>query len=157
MTRRSSLLLASILLLIQPALARAQLSQEEYGVLQKGTAKPYLLRYYPKAIVGPIPKDGGVLGKHQTLEIAPVVSDGKVAFWVHSNAKLIANAEVNVIQKSGNKKLTTDAKGRTEAIEVAGQCGVWVRHTGEGAGKAGGKTYEEARHYATLVFDPAGK
>jgi uncharacterized GH25 family protein len=127
------------------------------GVLQKGTAKPYLLRYYSKAIVGPIPKDGGKLGADQALEIVPVVSGDKVAFEVLAGGKLVANAEVNLIVKSGKKKLTTDARGRTEAVEVKGQCGAWVSKTEAVAGKSGGKSYEEIRTYATLVFDLAGK
>ena len=127
----------------------------DYGVIQKGKAKPFLLQYHPKAIVGAIPKDGGKLGDAVPVEIVPVVSAGKVVFEVLARGKPVADAEVNVILKSGNKKLTTDAKGRTEAIEVKGQCGVWVRHTEATTGKAGGKAYEEARHYATLVYDLA--
>jgi uncharacterized GH25 family protein len=129
----------------------------DYGVVQKGSAKPYLLRYYPKALVGPIPEDGGKLGKHQDVEIVPVVSGGKVAFEVLAHARPVADAEVHVLQKSGAEKLITDAKGRTKAVEVKGQCGVYVRHVEKKAGKVGGKDYDEVRQYATLVFDPAGK
>ncbi len=128
----------------------------DYGVLQKGKSKPYLLQYHPKAIFGAIPKDGGALGKDRAIEIVPIVSAGKVAFVVHARGKPVAGAEVHVLQKSGEETLTTDEQGRTKAIEVKGQCGAWVRHTDAKAGKAGGKTYDEARHYATLVFD-AGK
>lgn len=124
----------------------------DYGIVQKGTAKPYLLRYHSKAIVGPIPKRGG-FDKHQAIELVPEVSDGKVVFWVHTNAKLIANAEVHVLQKSGEETLTTESHGRTKAIDVKGQCGVYVRHTD----KTAGKDYDEVRLYATLVFDLAGK
>ena len=129
----------------------------DYGVLQKGTAKPYLLRYHSKAIVGAIPKDGGKLGDVVPVEIVPVVSGGKVVFEVLVGGKPIANAEVTVLLAADSKKLTTDAKGRTEAVEVKGQCGAWVRHTEATTGKASGKTYEEARHYATLVCDPTAK
>lgn len=129
----------------------------DYGVLQKGKSKPYLLQYHPKAIFGAIPKDGGKVGDAVPVEIVPVVSGDRVLFEVLAKGKPVADAEVNVLLKSGNKKFTTDAKGRTEALEVKGQCGAWVRHTDAKAGKAGGKTYDEARHYATLVFDPAAK
>ena len=127
----------------------------DYGVLQKGKTPPFLLRYHSKAIVGPIPKDGGKLGDAVAVEIVPVMTGDKVILEVLARGKPVADAEVHVLLKSGDKKLTTDAKGRTEAFEAKGQVGAWVRHTEAGKGKVGGKAYEEARHYATLVFGPA--
>ena len=129
----------------------------DYGVLQKGSAKPYLLRYYPKAVVGPVPEGGGKPGKHLAVEIFPVVSGGKVAFRVEARGKPVADAEVHVLQKSGEETLKTDVSGRTKAVEVKGQCGAYVRHTEKITGKVGGKDYDESRNYATLVFDPAAK
>lgn len=130
----------------------------DYGVLQKGKEKPYLLRYHPKAIVGAVPADGGAMAE-AALEIVPSVNGGKVSFRVMAKGKPVADAEVNVMLPKGeNKKLKADAKGNTDAIEATGQVGAWARHTDKAGGKHDGKHYDEARHYATLVIDvPAAK
>jgi len=59
--------------------SRVVFGSTPYGVMAKGDAKPYLLSYHPKAIIGEIPADGGKLGG-TTPELVPVVAGGKVKF-----------------------------------------------------------------------------
>lgn len=129
----------------------------DYGVLQKGKEKPYLLRYHPKAIVGAVPADGGAM-RERALEIVPAVSAGQVSFRVLAKGKPVADAEVNVLLAGGGKKkLQADAKGQTEALEASGRVGAWARHIDKAGGKHDGKAYDEARHYATVVLEVPAK
>ena len=128
-----------------------------YGVMQKGDAKPYLLSYHPKAIIGAIPADGGKLGG-TTPELVPVAAGGNVKFLFLSSGKVVADAEATVILPDGKKEKTkTDSQGFTKEFAGGGRYGVWVRVTEVKAGEHNAKKYEEARHYATLVVDVPGK
>jgi len=128
-----------------------------YGVMQKGDAKPYLLSYHPKAIVGEIPADGGKVGGTNP-ELVPVATGGKVKFLFLSGGKAVADAEATVLLPDGKKEKTkTDSQGFTKEFAGAGRYGVWVRVTEAKAGELNGKKYEEARHYATLVVDISAK
>ena len=128
-----------------------------YGVMQKGDAKPYLLSYHPKAIVGEIPADGGKLGG-TTPDLVPVATGGKVKFLFLSGGKAVVDAEATVLLPDGKREKTkTDSQGFTKEFAGAGRYGVWVRVTEAKAGEHDGKKYEEARHYATLVVDVPAK
>ena len=62
-----------------------------YGVMQKGDAKPYLLAYHPKALVGAVPADKQVLGaKAVPAEVIPVVTGGEVRFKFLQAGKPVA-------------------------------------------------------------------
>ncbi len=125
-----------------------------YGVMQKGDAKPYLLAYHPKAVVGAVPADKLVLGeKVLPVEIVPVVTGSDVKFKFLSAGKPLAGVEVTVIKTVGGKKAksTTDKDGLTEAYPAKGVYGAWAKDTVAKPGEFGGKKYDEARHYATLV------
>jgi uncharacterized GH25 family protein len=127
-----------------------------YGVMQKGDAKPYLLSYHPKAILGAIPADGGKLGT--APELVPVAAAGRVKFLFLVSGKATADAEVTVILPDGKKeKVKTDHQGMTKEFTGAGRYGAWTRTTEAKSGEHGGKKYEETRHYATLVVDVAAK
>ncbi|MDY3554366.1 DUF4198 domain-containing protein [Gemmata sp. JC717] len=124
-----------------------------YGVIQKGDAKPYLLAYHPKAVVGAVPADRLVLGeKTLPAELVPVASGSEVRFKLLAAGKPVAGAEVTVLKPGGGKaKATTDKDGLTDAYPAKGRYGAWARATEAKAGELNGKKYEEARHYATLV------
>lgn len=127
-----------------------------YGVMQKGDAKPYLLAYHPKAVVGAVPADKLVVGeKALPVEIVPVVSGSEVKFKFLSGGKPTAGVDVTVIKTVGGKKAksTTDKDGLTEAYPAKGRYGAWGKDTVAKPGELDGKKYDEARHYATLVVD----
>jgi uncharacterized GH25 family protein len=126
-----------------------------YGVLQKGDAKPFLLVYHPKAIVGAVPADGGK-GTVAAAEVVPAVAGGKVKFRLLAGGK--PDAEATVLLPDGAKeKAKTDKDGFTKEFAGAGRYGVWVRYTEAKAGELDGKKYEEVRHYPTLVLDVPAK
>ena len=128
-----------------------------YGVMQKGDAKPYLLAYHPKAVVGALPAERVAVGEKLPAELVPVVEGGKVRFKLVAGGKPVEGAEVTVIKPDGSKvKAKTAADGTTEPVEGAGRFGAWVRHSEAKAGEHAGKKYEEIRHYATLVVDAGG-
>lgn len=130
-----------------------------FGVMQKGDAKPYLLAYHPKAVVGAVPADKAAVGeKAVPVELVPV-SDGKeVKFQFLAGGKPVADVEVTVIKPEGGKaKTKTDKDGLTEAFPAKGRYGVWAKHTDDKPGESGGKKYDEARHYATLVVELSTK
>lgn len=130
-----------------------------YGVMQKGDAKPYLLAYHPKAVIGTVPAEKVVLGeKVLPVELIPVVAGSDVKFKFLSAGKPVADAEVAVIKPDGGKaKAKTDKDGLTEAFPAKGRYGAWAKDTVAKPGEFGGKKYEEARHYATLVTEFTGK
>jgi uncharacterized GH25 family protein len=134
----------------------------EYGVLQKGDAKPFRLVYFPKAVVGgPAAKP---VGDPLKVEILAAGAAGKTRFQVIHAGKPVADAEVTVLlpgdekDKDKEKKpmkaqVKTDKEGFTPPYAAAGRYGVFARVTNVKAGEFAGKKYEETRFYATLVTD----
>jgi uncharacterized GH25 family protein len=138
--------------------ARVLFGSIAYGVMQKGDAKPYLLTYHPKAIVGTIPSDGGKLDNLLPAELIPVASSGKVKFQLLGLGKPVADGDATVILPDGKKEKTkTDKHGFTREFDGAGRYGVWARYTEAKGGEHQGKKYEEVRYYPTLVVDVTGK
>jgi hypothetical protein len=124
----------------------------EFGVSQKGDAKPYLLVYYPKALVGDVPAKAATLGTK--LEVVPAGGPGKPRFRVLTDGKAAAEVEVTVfVPGSAKQMVKTDKDGLTPAFAANGRYGVFARLTETKAGEHAGKKYEEVRHYATLVAD----
>ncbi len=126
-----------------------------YGVLQKGDAKPYLLAYHPKAIIGAVPADKVVVGeKVLPVELVPVASGSGVRFRFLAAGRPVADAEVTILKPDGGKtKSKTNVDGLTEAFSEKGRYGAWAKTVIAGAGEHGGKKYDETRHYATLVTE----
>lgn len=128
-----------------------------YGVMQKGEGKPYLLAYYPKAILGAVPAAKAAVGEKAPAEILPITDGGKVRFQLLADGKIVPEAEINVLKPDGTKvKLKADKNGSTEALDGKGRYGAWARHFVEKSGELGGKKYDEVRNYATLVLDHSG-
>jgi hypothetical protein len=124
----------------------------EYGVSQKGDAKPYLVVYYPKALVGDVPAKAAAVGAK--LEVVPAGESGKPRFRVLADGKPAAEAEVTVLVPGSAKQMVkTDKDGLTPAFAASGRYGVFARWTEAKSGEHAGKKYEEVRHYATLVAD----
>ncbi len=125
-----------------------------YGVRQKGTDKPYLLIYHPKALIGAVPATRTAVGANVPAELVPTVTGGKVRFKLVANGAPVSGADVTVIKPDGSSvKLKTNTEGQTDAVEGAGRFGAWSRYAEAKTGELAGKKYEEVRHYPTLVFD----
>ena len=132
--------------------ARVVYGVTEYGVLQKGDAKPFRLVYFPKALLGGA--EGKAIGGTLKVEIVPASVGGKIRFQVVHAGKAVADAEVTVLVPGEEKKTAkTDKEGFTPAYEPKGRYGVFARVTDAKAGEYGGKKYDETRFYATLVMD----
>lgn len=126
----------------------------DYGVLQKGDAKPFKLVYYPKAVLGAA--NATALGEKAGLDVIADGASAKVRFRVLAAGKPVADSEVTVLLPGGNKKaVATDKDGYTPAFEGAGRYGVYAKLIEAKAGEHGGKKFDEIRHYATLVCDVA--
>jgi uncharacterized GH25 family protein len=125
----------------------------EYGVLAKGDSKPYLLAYYPKAVIGGAAKPVGA-----KLELAVAGESGKTRFQVLAEGKPVAGAEYSVLVPGAGKKAgKTDPDGFTEVFAANGRYGVYTKQVVAKGGEYNGKRYEEARSYATLVADVPAK
>ena len=128
----------------------------EYGVLQRGDTRPFLLRYHPKAVVGWLAAEAATVGATASLEIVPVGEPGRLRFQVLAGGKPVGETEVNLLLPDGQKQqLPTDQAGLTAVMKHAGRLSLWARRTHTIKGEAGGKKYEEIREYATLVLDVA--
>jgi Domain of unknown function (DUF4198) len=133
---------------------RVVVGTTDYGVLQRGDSKPFLLNYYAKAIFGDLPApEKATAADKVPLELVPVTDGGKVRFKALAAGKPLAKAEVNVLVpgEAKSKIVPTDDSGLTPAFDKPGQYGAHVRLTEEKAGEEGGKKYQEVRQYATLV------
>jgi hypothetical protein len=126
-----------------------------YGVMQKGDARPYLLAYHPKAVIGNVAQDKMVIGeKVLPVEIVPVVTGAEVKFRFLSAGTPMADAEVTVIKPDGGKaKVKTDGEGLTQVFPAKGRYRAWAKSIVAKAGEFDGKKYDEARRYATLVAE----
>lgn len=130
-----------------------------YGVFSRGDAEPFLLMYYPKALV-----NGGLGGDGPSPLAEPcdrlpleIVRAG-TGFRVLWQGKPLPNAEVVIVPPGQEKSVErkTDAEGRF-AIEPfkPGLYGIRARHSENQAGTQDGKKYQGVRHYATLAFHHA--
>ncbi|MFO0938310.1 MAG: DUF4198 domain-containing protein [Gemmataceae bacterium] len=137
-----------------PADVRLIYGSVAYDVMQKGTAKPYLLAYHPKAILANCDPKTARLGDTCPAEIVAEGTADQIQFVVLSHGKPVADAEVNLLLPDGSKdKATTDKNGRTKAYSASGRFGLWTKVMVNKPGEQNGKKYDEARHYATLVID----
>ena len=126
----------------------------DYGVLQKGDAKPFRLVYYPKAVIGTATAKDATVGEKLPLEVVAVGGSGKVKFQVLAAGKPVPNAEVTVIVPgSGKKAVKTDKEGFTPEFDAIGRYGVTAKLFEAKTGDHAGKKYDEVRNYATLVCD----
>ena len=125
-----------------------------YGVLQKGDAKPFQLKYHPKAILGTVTAATAKVGGELPVEIVPVIESGKIRFQVLAKGKPVGATDVTVLLPSDKKeKVQTDKDGFTRWFEGSGRFGAWTRFAEATARDVAGKKFEEIHHYATLVVD----
>jgi uncharacterized GH25 family protein len=125
----------------------------DYGVLQKGDAKPFKLTYFSKAVIGLATAKEAVIG-NQPLEVVAIGGGKKVKFRVLAAGKPLVESEVTVILPDGAKKSSiTNKDGETPEYEGAGRYGVYAKQILAKPGEHAGKKYDEVRNYATLVCD----
>lgn len=138
-----------------PTGTRVVFGDVETGLSVKGDAAPKLVRHSPKAILGPIPADGGRLGDTVMLDIVPKTEAGKVRFQVLSRGKPVAAATVHVLvpEMAEEVEATTDDQGWTRAFDAVGRYGVTCRRVEPATGERDGKKYDGISHTATLVVN----
>jgi uncharacterized GH25 family protein len=124
----------------------------DLGTMKAG-GKTYLLMYHPKTILG----DAFTPGIRQAaapVELVPVREGANIVLQLLAKGQPQSNQEVTVILPGGSQhKLTTDARGNARLPAAQGRIGAWARYWEPTKGERGGATYDEVRHYATLVFD----
>ena len=119
-------------------------------------AKPYLLMYHPKTILGDPFDERLALGTETPVELVPLGRSGAVKLELLARGKPVANSEITVLLPDGSqRKLKTDAAGQTATLAQSGRFGAWARFWEPASGDRDGKHYQEIHHYATLVFDAA--
>lgn len=125
------------------------------GVAQRGKdARPHLLLYYPKTLLGNAFVAGRTVGGEQVVELTPLGAPGKVQLQLLARGKPLADAEITVLLPDGEqKKVKTDAQGLAGPFAQNGRYGAWARFWEDKAGTHDGKAYAQERHYAMLVFD----
>ena len=127
----------------------------EYGVVQKGDAKPFRLVQCPKLVLGADEKPWAKL----PIEIVPRRAGADLVLTVYFRGKPApAGLPVTAHTLDGNEPapLETDAQGTvTFKPKGAGFVGFTVPHTVAEAGEFGGKKYEEARYSASLLVRAA--
>ncbi|MBK9170843.1 MAG: hypothetical protein IPM24_25770 [Bryobacterales bacterium] len=130
----------------------------EFGVLQRGEGPRHLLVYYPKAIVGDPFSGEARLGGKAPVELHPERAGDGFALRLAARGAALPDAEITVLLPDGTaKQVRTDSSGlSTERFAAAGRYGAWARFWESAQGVHDGKQYEQARHYATIVFDFPG-
>jgi len=126
----------------------------DYGVMTRGGAKPFLLKYHPKTVLGNPFRHSAYLGEKTPVEIVAYGEPGDVVFQMLHGKKPVADSELTVILPDGTQQTAkTNAEGKTSAFTQIGRFGVWGRLFEETAGKHGEDEYQQVRHYPTLVID----
>jgi uncharacterized GH25 family protein len=138
-----------------PPGTRVIFGQVDSGIYAKEGAKPKLVRYYPKAILGAEPADRTAVANPPLLEILPVRDGGKTRFRVVMKGQPVAGARVEVLlpEKQEHADATTDEAGLTPGFEGVGRFGVTARVDEPKSGEVNGQKYEAIAHTATLVVD----
>lgn len=133
---------------------RHVLGTTDYGVLKRGDAEPFWLKYHSKAIFGPIPANAKQVALEGTpVEIVPVVEGEKIRFRAFRDGKPYSKATMRIHLPNEEKavSVTTDEMGLSPAYESSGTYAVMSFATQEKSGVHVGQKYTEVRDYATLV------
>lgn len=119
--------------------------------------KPVLVKYYSKAILGPLGAAVGLrLGDEARYEIVPESVEGRFRLRVLRGSEPVAGARFSSLTAAGNPpgRGVTDKVGLIqESFEKPGRYGVWVKIIEPTPGEWEGKPYDEVHHFATLVMD----
>ncbi len=134
---------------------RVVFGKTPFGVMQRGDTKPYLLVYYPKMVAGNPFSPSTALKDRAPVELLAVGDATGIRFKLMALGKPVPDSEVVVLLPDGSEaKVKTDAQGETDGeFREPGQYAVWARYWEDAKGEHDGKTYDQIRHYATLVVD----
>lgn len=125
----------------------------EYGVLTRNV--PFLLRYYPKAIVGD-PRKGQPLPARdkQLPEIVATFTQDAVTLTLMKDGKPVPELVFTTVDDDlNNEEIKADASGRaTWKPKTSGYFCVYTKLVTKQPGEAGGKSYVEIREFPTLAF-----
>ncbi|MCU0226015.1 MAG: hypothetical protein MUF01_00125 [Bryobacterales bacterium] len=134
---------------------RVVFGKTPFGVMQRGESKPHLLVYYPKMVAGNPFAPSTSLSGRAPVELLAVGDASGIRFKLMANGRPLPDSEVVVLLPDGSEsKVKTDAQGETEGeFREPGQYAVWARYWEDVKGEHDGKSYEQIRHYATLVVD----
>jgi len=131
----------------------------EYGVVERDV--PFLLRYYPKAISGPM-VDINQLKAHErsSLEIVATVSAESITLVLLDHGKPVPRATFTTVDDAlVNEELKADDEGRALWKPASsGHYCVYTKVVRKESGEHEGTKYTEIREFATLAFQwPLGR
>jgi Protein of unknown function (DUF3386) len=139
-----------------------------YGVVEKGKAEPFLLKYHAIALVQPIPGlRGADISRPPGMDLSVAFAYGRteageitLRFVVDFRGKPLTDAEVSLVPADGATKEVKSVEGYANLGLLKdlkpGVYGIRVRHVEAKEGELDGKKYKEVRHYATFTFRVAG-
>ena len=125
----------------------------EYGVLEREVS--FLLRYFPKAISGPIAGLSTMKANDKsTLEIMPTVSSDSISLVLLDHGIPVPEVIFTTVDDSlNNEELKANREGRvTWKPARPGQYCVYAKVVRQEAGELAGKKYREIREFPTLAF-----
>jgi hypothetical protein len=125
----------------------------EYGVLTRNV--PFLLRYYPKAIVGdPRKSEPATPRDKQAPEIMATFTDDSLTLTLVKEGKPVPDAVFTTVDDDlNNEEIKADAAGRAVwKPKTTGYYCVYTKLVTQKSGEAGGKSYVEIREFPTLAF-----
>lgn len=131
--------------------------RHNYGVLSKGGAEPFLLKYYAKTHPFALPGTWRTVKDTERLplEIVPKIDGSGTVLAVSWQGKPLAGATVTVVGPGIDTKLegTTDEAGNFRAeLPKSGVFSIRAKHTEMTEGKQDDKDYKSVRHYSTLTL-----
>ncbi|MCS6850688.1 MAG: DUF3386 family protein [Gemmataceae bacterium] len=135
-----------------------------YGVVQRGSGDPFLLKYCAAAPVGPPSTTNPLAAASAAWDVLPMqvvaTTDDPRRFRVLFAGKPLAGSEITVFGPAVTApvELKSDDQGHVRLPQnLVGRIGIRARFVEKSAGEHGGKKYQEVRHYSTLVLDLPGK
>lgn len=128
-----------------------------YGVLAKGDAEPFLLKYHAKAYPSTLPGDWRAVkdAERLALEIVPRVMGQKTAVQVLWKNEPLSGATLAITGPELDEKLegVTNQSGELEVtLPAAGVYSILAKHEESTPGELDGKPYSTIRHYSTLAL-----
>ncbi len=131
----------------------------EYGILEREV--PFLLRYYPKAISGPMDEVNQLKANDKSrLEIVATVRQDSITLVLLDDGKAVPNAVFTTVDDAlVNEELKADGEGRvTWKPASPGHYCVYTKVVRNTVGEFAGKKYTEIREFPTLAFQwPLGR
>jgi hypothetical protein len=131
----------------------------EYGILEREV--PFLLRYYPKGISGPITEVNAFKPNEKlTLEIVASVTSDAITLSLLDHGKPVPNATFTTVDDDlVNEELRADEHGYvTWKPSGRGHYCIYTKVTRKESGEHNGKKYTEIREFPTIGFEwPMGR